>query len=574
MSLSDTIHKERYAQHGETSWEDTSSRVAKFIASAEKNENYDRWYTEFYTSMCNYDFLPGGRIITNAGKAAPYLMNCNTADTEDSRESIGNMLKDILVISGTGGGVGISFSKLRPKGADISTNGGYSSGPISFMHCADQVAGTIKTGGGRRAACMFSLSVYHPDIMEFLHEKLDLGKLNNANISVEIDNKFIQAVKDNSDWNLIWAGKVCKTVKAKEIWGIIVKNSWASGEPGILNLGYMREMSNSSYFADIVTTNPCGEQPLPPYEACCLGSINISNFVKEKNLDKKGFEHAIEIGIRFLDNVVSLNEYSLDKIKYNATATRRIGLGLTGLHYAMLKLGIKYASDEGVAFTEKVYEILRNQSYWVSTELAKEKGTFAKFDPDKYLKGNFIKTLPTKIRDKIRSDGMRNVCLNTQAPTGTTSIIAKVSSGIEPIFSPVYERTFWSMDEKESIKKTEIIADELFVKWVEDGKDISHFEGSHNISPEWHLAIQESAQRYIDSAVSKTINIPESYQIDDLSSLLLKYIPTIKGVTVYRDNSRSNSPLKPLDPSEYVKCNKGADDIGKANDCPSGICEL
>lgn len=574
MSFSETIHKERYAHHGEELWSDTAKRQANRNVICEHIDKRDDWEQKFYDEIINYNFIPGGRIISNIGRPKQYMMNCNVVDVEDSRESIGQLLKDVLVISGTGGGVGVSFSKLRPKGAEILTNGGYSSGPVSFMGCADSVASTIKTGGGRRAALMISLSIYHPDIEEFLHEKLDLGKLTNANISVEIDNKFIEAVRNDGNWDLIWAGKVYKTLKAKKLWDKIIKNSLKCGEPGILNMGYIREMSNSEYYSSVVSTNPCGEQPLPPYEACCLGSINIANFVKEKTLDLQGFKRSIESGIRFLDNIITINEYPLEKIKLNATSSRRIGLGLTGLHYAMLKLGIKYSSDEGVSFTEKVYEILRNHSYWTSSQLAEEKGSYPKFDKDKFLKNAFVKSLPSKIRNEIREKGIRNICLNTQAPTGTTSLLANVSSGIEPIFSPVYERRFKSMEGKMEMDKKEIIADELFTTWTEDDRDISHFEGSHDITPEWHLKIQEAAQMFVDSAISKTINLPKNYNQSDLSDLLLEYIPKLKGVTIYREGSRGDSPLTPLDPSKYKKRNKEADDIGKMADCATGACEI
>ena len=500
---------------------------------------------------------------------------CNLLDLEDSRESIGTLLKDILVVSGTGGGVGVSYSSLRPKGSPIQTSGGVSSGSISFMHCADTVAGTIKTGGGRRAALMLSLSASHPDILDFLHEKLDLGKLNNANISVEIDQKFIDAVKNDEDWELIWAGKTQKTVKAREIWDILIKNALESGEPGIMNLGLMKELSNSEYFAPVAGTNPCGEQSLEPFGSCCLGSVNISNFAREKYLDVKGFKQAIEVAVRFLDNVISVNTFPLENIRLNSTSSRRIGLGVTGLHYAMLKLGIKYGSDEGVAFTEKAYEILRNHSYSISTQLAEEKGAFPKFDRNKYLEAPFVKSLPTKIRTEIREKGIRNVCLNTQAPCGTTSILANVSSGIEPIFAPVYERRYRSHDEEgNEVTKVEVISDELFSTWTEEGKDITHFEGSHDISPEWHIKVQEAAQRYIDSAVSKTVNLPKDYSAEDLSKLLLHYMPNLKGITVYKDGSRGDSPLVPLDPSEYKNRTEGADDIGKGAECSTGACEI
>lgn len=571
MGIKDDIYKQRYAGHGEETWEnDTALRIAKTAAQAENTDLQDEWTLKFKEAIASYDFIPGGRIIVNSGKPKPYMMNCNVISVDDSRESIGEMLKDILVISGTGGGVGVSFSKVRPKGAPIQTNGGESSGTISFMKCADQVAKTIKTGGGRRAALMISLSVYHPDIMEFLHEKLDLEQLKNANCSVEIDNKFIEAVKNNDDWDLIWAGKIYKTVKAREIWDILVKNALESGEPGILNMSNIRGMANSSYFTQIETTNPCGELPLPAYSACCLGSINIANFAREKYLDIQGFKNAIEIGVRFLDNIITVNEYPLERIKSNATADRRIGLGIMGLHYAMLKLGIKYSSDEGVAFVEKIYEILRNHSYYTSAQIAAEKGSFAKFDKDKFLAMPFVKSLPSKVRNEIREKGIRNVCLNTQAPTGTTSIIAGVSSGIEPIFAPVYEREYQS----EGVSKKEIIADELFARFAKEGRDISHFEDSHNISPEGHLKIQEAAQRYIDSAISKTINLPKDFKEDELSDLMLKYITNIKGVTIYRDGSKGEQPLTPIDPSKYDASCVDEEGVAETSECPSGKCEL
>jgi len=566
--LSETILMERYLQQGELSWEHRCKVMSSIVAKEEKE--YEIWKTLFYDELSKMNFIPGGRIITGLGKSRPYCMNCNTTDVDDNRESIGDMLKDILVISGTGGGVGVSFSKVRYKGAPIKTVGGVSSGSISFMKCADQVAGTIKTGGGRRAALMISQSVYHPDIIDFLHEKLDLKTLPNANISVEIDNKFIQAVKDNADWNLIWSGKIIKTVKAREIWDKLIQNAHQCGEPGIMNLGLMKEMSNSEYFNPIVTTNPCGELPLPAHSACCLGSINISNFCNDGKFDKKGFKHAIEVGVRFLDNIISVNDFSLEKIKKNSTGDRRIGLGLMGLHYAMLKMGIKYSSPQGVAFTEEKYEILRNHSYWTSTEIAKEKGSFEKFVPEMYLKSNFVRTLPTKIREKIRQDGIRNVCLNTQAPTGTTSILAEVSSGIEPIFSPVYERRYWSDDEI----KTEIVCDSLFEKFKKEEKDVSHFEGSHDITPEAHIQIQEAAQTYLDSSISKTINLPKDYPVDQLSALVLKYISRLKGITFYRDGSRGESPLKPLSIEEYKNSVKDAEDVAKDMKCASGTCEI
>jgi len=564
-SFSHKIWKERYAEYNETQWVDTAERCSRVAGAAEKEDIRKGWERAFFEQMACFNFIPGGRILRNAGKSKQFMMNCIVLDLDDSRESIGQLLKDTLIVSGTGGGVGVSFSNLRPRGEKIVTCGGESSGPVSFMRCLNEVAKTIESGGGRRAALMISLSVYHPDIMEFLHEKLDLKSLTYANISVEIDNKFIEAVKNGETWATKWAGSVHSTIPARDIWQKIITNAYNCGEPGILNMSNIKLYSNSEYFNPIFSTNPCGEQPLPPYGCCCLGSINMANFVKGKNLDIKGFKKAIEVGVRFLDDIITVNDYPLELLKFNATSGRRIGLGLTGLHYAMLKLGIRYSSQKGLDFTEKVYEILRNQSYLVSTQLAKEKGAFNKFLLEPYINNKFIKTLPYSIRSKIREHGIRNVCLNTQAPTGTTSIIAGVSSGIEPIPAPIYERKYFS-DTKTAV---EVVSDPLYKEMFDEGKDVSHFEGAHDIPVEAHLAIQEAAQRYIDASISKTINIPKHFSLDKVSSLLLQCISGLKGVTLYREGSRGEEPIKPI---KQVTPSKKAE-LSITN-CSIGGCEI
>jgi len=321
----------------------------------------------------------------------------------------------------------------------------------------------------------------------------------------------------------------------------------------------------------IFLSRDCGELPLPGYCCCDLGSINISNFIEGGKLNISEYKKTIELAVRFLDDVLDVNEYPMDIIRFNATSDRRIGLGIMGLHYAMLKCGIKYSSDEAITFTEQIYEILRNHSYWSSAQLAEEKGAFSKFDKEKFLAAPFVKKLPSKIRNEIRNKGIRNVALNTQAPTGTSSILANVSSGIEPIFASVHERRYRSGDEI----KTEIVADDLFVQFMDEGKNIDHFESSHEISPECHLKIQDAAQGFLDNSISKTINIPNDYPLDELGDLLLKYLPNLKGVTIYRDGSRGDSPLKPLDPKVYFQNrNKEADDISKKGKCASGIWEI
>lgn len=569
--FSDVIWSERYSHHGEQNWADSAKRIASFVANGEIEQNRELYCQKFFEIIESKDFIPGGRILANAGRPRGQLLNCFVIPLEDSRESIGQMLKEYLIISGTGGGVGISFSKLRPKGASIVTNGGQSSGPISFMDCIDTVASTIKTGGQRRAATMISLSVYHPDIEDFIAHKIDLNKLTNANVSIEADQKFFDAVRHNKTIDLHWNGRVFKTIEALKLWEKLVENANKSGEPGVLNIGYARKMSNAYYFDDLLTTNPCGEQFLPAYGCCCLGSINLSNMVKDNEFQWDKFEEVINLSVRFLDDVLSVNTYPLENIQKQSMKERRIGLGLTGLHHVMLRLGIKYSTKAGVEFTEMIYEFLRNKSYFASSELAKEKGSFPAFDLEKYLSSGFVKTLPTKIRNFIRKNGMRNVCVNTQAPVGTTSIIAETSSGIEPIFSPMYKRRFNSNDGQ----KEEILIDPLLNEFILAEKSVKHFEGAYDIAPEKHFNIQEAAQRYIDSAVSKTINLPEDYTFEQLSKIWLKYCDELKGATLYRTGSRGKEPLSPveLDP-KLAKELTQADKVETTDTCKNGVCDL
>ena len=578
--LNRTIHQERYSHPGELEWEDTVNRVIPYIAQAETDPVARQKFIEDGKQLLgDLDVIPGGRILTNAGRPDGMLLNCFVIDIDDSREAIGEAVKNYLIISGTGGGVGLSFKKIRPKGAAIVKSGGESSGSVSFMDVINSVADTIKIGGGRRAATMISLPADHPDVIQFVHHKMDLGKLNNANVSVEISDKFIKAVEEDKDWDLIWAGKVIKTIKARELWDYVVANSLSSGEPGFLNLELANKMSNSHYYNRLSTTNPCGEIFLPIFGVCCLSSINVANFIlPEGGLDLPKFRAACAFGVRLLDNVLTVNSYPLPNIKEVATAERRIGLGLTGVHTAMLKQGIKYSSRAGIAFIEHCYEELRNASYLASIDIAKEKGSFQKFDPERYLESGFVKTLPASIRRKIAQYGIRNVCVNTQAPTGTTSLLAGVSSGIEPIFAPIFKRTFFS-DKSSTGRKEQLVLDEEVKTQLDTGKSFSelkHFEGAYDVPVRKHLMAQEAAQRYIDQAVSKTINLPEDYTFEQLSEDMLKFAPVLKGTTIYRAGSRGFEPLQAV---EFTKDNLklalegGATEVVD-NSCLSGKCSI
>jgi ribonucleoside-diphosphate reductase alpha chain len=916
--LSRIIHKERYSQEHEQEWIDTTSRVVNYLAQAETSpETRADFISKGIDFIGNLDILPGGRILANAGKPEAQLLNCFVIPIDDSRESIGEAVKNYLIISGTGGGVGLSFKNIRYKGAPIQKAGGVSSGSVSFMDVLNSVADTIKIGGGRRAATMLSLPASHPDVEDFCHHKLDKGKLNNANVSVEINSKFIEAVKENKTWDLTWAGKTVRPIKARKLWDYMVKNALNSGEPGFMNLELANKMSNSYYYNTLQTSNPCltkdftfvtnnglrklgdikvgdivwtgkswspitalwstgvkeviryslsngstidmtsnhrvvsngtkseiavveatnakidkqsygsfdlasvadcgdnsrkdvallagylfgdgsmqknggvaayinigkkdadaetvfadfterivtgsgkrllklkdqytfdsleldyapmtsrnipdfwkfagyesvalflkglysangsvittggkavrialktsnrqvaetihemlealrihsyitvnkaknvkfnngeylckesydvnttdienfmsligfiheyktktalnygsckkqvtrrpsivsstsmGEQEvfeftveadehmaahkgllisncgeifLPAFGVCCLASINVSNFLSGSGLDLERFREAVTFGVRFLDNVLTVNHYPLPEIKEVASGERRIGLGLTGVHSAMLNLGIKYSSRAGIAFIEHCYEELRNASYLASTELAAEKGSFPKFDAEKYLESGFTKTLPASIRRKIAKNGMRNVTCNTQAPTGTISLLAGVSSGIEPIFAPVFKRTFFSDDSSTGRKSTYVI-DDTVRQALESGKkfeDLQHFEGAYDVPVKKHFQAQEAAQRFIDQAVSKTINLPQDFSEEDLSEFMLQYAPFLKGSTIYRQGSREFEPLTPveLNAENFKLALEGGESEVVDNSCPSGKCDL
>lgn len=591
--LSEIIWRERYAHKGEESWQDTAGRVAKYVANQEKTP--ELWDMKFYQAIESMKFIPGGRILANSGREDAQLLNCFVIPIEDSREKIGEAVRNYLIISGTGGGVGLSFRDIRYKGAPIKRAGGVSSGSVSFMDVINAVADTIKIGGGRRAATMLSLPCDHPDILDFIEHKLDQKKLNNANVSVEVTNKFLDAVRNDENWDLVWDGVPVKSVKSRDLWSLIVHNAVESGEPGILNFELFEQQSNSWYFNPISCTNPCGEIGLPNYGVCCLGSLNVNEFVT-KTLGGRvcvnwlEFRKTVSVAIRFLDNILDINAFPLDECKDQAQKERRIGLGLMGIHSAMLQMGIKYSSDEGLNFIDRCYSELRDASYEASISLAREKGSFPAFDSELFLQSGYCKSLPNNIKGGIRKYGIRNVCCNTQAPTGTTALLCGVSSGIEPIFAPLYLRRFFS-DQSETGRKEEVAADAELLSALKKGKsfaELTHFEGAYDVPVEQHFKAQMIAQKYIDNSVSKTLNLPPNYSPYDLEELLLKYGEFLKGTTIYRAGSRQNEPLSPLPLTEEnlsslltnetvsVSIEQANDEIAErvAVECPSGICEI
>ncbi len=637
------IFNQRYSLNQTESWEDACRRIASHIASAEHNGNRQKWEDRFAEALSSAKFIPGGRIWYGSGRPKGQLLNCFVIPTDDSREGWGKTVSDMLVISGTGGGVGINFSPIRPRGTPIRGTGGEATGAVSLMEVINQTGEVIKSGGGRRTALMLCLDYKHGDIMEFLHKKfnkvnledeeslataiteafpyLPAGErdammevafsegipddadiieavlrplikhqkdqtLKNANISVLVDNDFFEAVKNEDNISVTWRGNEVTSFPAKELWDLLIHNAWESGEPGVLNIGLANEMNNIHYHKPLISTNPCGEIWLEAYGCCDLGAINLAQHINEDgtDFDWDALNDTVNLGIRFLDDVLDVNTYPLAEIEKNCKDVRRIGLGVMGLGHALVKLGVRYDRADGRKKVDQLFNFIKKNAYEASTYLAAEKGCFPSFKAEPFLESGFCKTLTKSLRRKIMEYGMRNCAVLTIAPTGTTSILAGTSSGIEPIFAPGYKRTYYADAEgsNDRVLKTEIVIDPLFEQlWRESG-DLESladvFVGAMDISVEDHLRMQAVCQDHIDNAVSKTINMPSDYPMEDWSAMMLKYGPRLKGTTVYRSGSRGNEPLTPMSAQEAIEYLVSKNDdalLGAAmSDCPSGVCDI
>lgn len=425
------------------------------------------------------------------------------------------------------------------------------------------------------------------DFIQSLSDLLLQKNLKNANVSIVFSTdpeEFFEKVRNDEEWELKWLGETIRKVSARELWSKIISNFIEGGEPGILN-GYLANKTNNiHYHKPLMATNPCGEIWLESYGCCDLGALVLSRFLNESktDFDWEQLADAITVGVRFLDNVLTVNSYPLPEIEQNCKEVRRIGLGVMALHDALLQLGLKYSSEEGLKKVEQLFDFLKNKAYEASTYLAVEKGSFPKFHKEDFLRSGFVKGLKRSIRAKIKEYGIRNCALLTIAPTGTTSILmGSVSSGIEPIFAPAWWRIYYSNSEKEGGKKQELVFHPLFKQMFLDGKDLNHFESAYLISPEGHMKIQEICQKHIDNAVSKTINIPsEGYSLEEFSEALMKYIPKLKGLTVYKAGSRGDEPLKAIPVEEAVsllseehKTEVDSEELLNQA-CPGGVCEI
>lgn len=582
---SETIFKDRYSLTETETWEEACLRIAKQMALAESTEKQKHYEDTFYSILVHNLFVPGGRIWYNSGRNNPQLLNCFVlGDQLDSKEGWGRLAYESIVTSMTGGGCGADFSEVRPRDAIITGQKGGAPGPVELMKLDDGTAKPIRAGGMRRVAKMYSLDLDHPNVEEFLDSKLVKGELASANISVRCKRMtdFIKAVKEDGDWELSWKGKYKKTIKAKSLWEKIVTNAYNCAEPGLLNWELVENESNIWYIEKLVTTNPCGEIALSSYDCCCLGHLVLSRFVISSSMDWGKLGDTIRSGVRFLDNVLSVNNYPLPEMKAKSHKLRRIGMGTTALADTLAMLNLQYGSEEGNKFVDKLYKFIAKVAYESSVMLAVEKGAFPACDPVKHIESGFMKRMPHKIRSLVKEHGIRNCCVLTQAPTGTVSILSgNCSSGIEPMFSPAYERRYWDKDER----KVELVFHPLFEQFVKEGKDVSHFVGSHNLSVQQHMEVQATVQKWVDNAVSKTINMANDYPMEDMSKLWLKYLPKLKGTTFYRDGTRGyvgedgkigEPPLKPLTIEEAMVKFKEKHSTGteQVMECPSGICSI
>lgn len=584
--LAETIFKDRYALYPEETWSEASRRLATHVASAEQNGYKGPIGDIFYEEIVTNRFMPGGRIWYGSGRPRAQLLNCFVIPTHDSREGWGKTLSDTIVVSGMGGGVGINCSPIRPRGSLINGTGGIATGAVSLMQMINAVGDVLVSGGGRRLALMLDLNLTHPDMPEFIDAKLNRKELNNANVSVIIDKRlptdaFINKVKNGETFDLVYSGSNHGFINARSLWEKIVSNAWESGEPGVLNGDLANRESNIWYHKPLVSTNPCGEIWLEEYGCCDLGAIVLPRFVNSEgqfNWDK--LASTVHVAVRFLDNVLSVNEYPLPEIRDNCNTIRRIGLGIMGLHSMLIKMGYRYSSSSALAFVDQLMAFIKEEAYFASIHLAEEKGPFPAFELDSYLESGFIKrSLNETIKEYIIKHGIRNAALLTIAPTGTTGMVSGVSTGIEPLFSAAYYRRFYRPTKDGSrVLDKELVLDPLW----DQVEDLNVLEGAYDVSPEYHFEMQKICQSHIDNATSKTINLPQSYPVESMSDLWLEYLPYVKGTTFYRAGSRGEEPLEaiPLADAKALMSFRNRPistaSIAEQNslDCPDGVCEI
>ncbi len=530
--------------------EDSWRRIARDLARVEQDPA--RWEEKFYTALEDFKYLPAGRITAGAGTARQVtLFNCFVMGTiPDSMGGIFDMLKEAALTMQQGGGIGYDFSTIRPRGADVKGVAADASGPLSFMDVWDAMCRTIMSAGSRRGAMMATMRCDHPDIEQFITAKSDPARLRMFNMSVLVTDPFMEAVKADGPWDLVFDGKVYHTVQARDLWNKIMQATYDYAEPGVIFIDRINTANNLSYVETIAATNPCGEQPLPPYGACLLGSINLARLVAEPfedaaHLDEDALQELVATAVRMMDNVVDASKFPLVEQEAEAQDKRRIGLGVTGLADALLMLGLRYGSDDAARQTERWLHAIARAAYLASVDLAKEKGAFPLFDAEKYLASGTMQQMDDDVRDAIREHGIRNALLTSIAPTGTISLYAgNVSSGIEPVFAYAYTRKVLQKDGSRTEEEVVDYAVQLWRDKFGDTELPDFFVNAQTLSPSDHVKMQAAAQKWIDSSISKTINCPEDISFDAFKDVYMQaWDQGCKGCTTYRPNDVTGSVL-------------------------------
>jgi len=566
-SLGANVLKNKYLAPWETHPWQIWQRQAQAMASMEKTQKSQKeWEKKFFAVLEDFKFVPGGRIMHGAGREdiTTTLNNCYVvAVREDSIKAIYDTIINEALTYKYGGGCGHDLSALRPAGDAINGTGGESCGPTGFMNLFSENTNTIAQHG-RRGANMQTLRIDHPDIEKFIEIKTgNVDMVKYSNISVLLTHDFMDAVDNDKEFDLTYNNKVYKTIKARTLWNRIIEHAHASAEPGLLFWDTMKDYHNAEYCSPLVSTNPCAEQPLPDGGCCNLGAVNLERFVDENgNFMINEFKNTVAIGTRFLDNVVdyNINRHALENQKQNATNDRRVGLGILGLGDMLVRMSIKYDSEDALQTVDQIMKIFRDITYETSVELAQEKGSFPNFDWKGYSKSKFVKNLPKSIRDKISANGIRNSTLTTVAPTGSGAIVSRVTSGVEPIFATSYKRRVKKNDNYgrsfDEYKVIHPVINQLF-GGDEDLPD--YVVTSHNIDPYFRVKMQSVIQKYIDSSISSTVNLSENITVDTIADIYMKAYKTgLKGITVYREGSRegiliTDKPKEEAAPDETQK---------------------
>ncbi|MDB5666743.1 adenosylcobalamin-dependent ribonucleoside-diphosphate reductase [Cypionkella sp.] len=539
--------------------EDSWRRIARALAEVEAEPAV--WEERFYAALEGFKYLPAGRITAGAGTGRNVTMfNCFVMGTvPDSMGGIFDALKEAALTMQQGGGIGYDFSTIRPRGAEVKGVAADASGPLSFMDVWDAMCRTIMSAGSRRGAMMATMRCDHPDVEAFIEAKKDAARLRMFNLSVLITDPFMDAVKADGSWDLVFEGRVFRTLQARDLWNKIMRNTYDFAEPGVIFIDRINKANNLGYCETISATNPCGEQPLPPYGACLLGSINMPTlvsgaFTKGAKLDLVALDDLVRLAVRMMDNVVDASRFPLPEQQAEAKAKRRIGLGVTGLADALLMVGLRYGSVEAAKQTEDWMHAIARASYLASVDLAKEKGAFPLFEAEGYLASGNMMQMDEDVREAVRTHGIRNALLTSIAPTGTISLYAgNVSSGIEPVFAYAYTR---KVLQKDGSRTEEEVVDYAVRLWRELKGDTAlpdYFVNAQTLPPLDHVRMQAAAQKWIDSSISKTINCPEDISFEAFKEVYMAaWDQGCKGCTTYRPNAVTGSVLTVSESTDKV----------------------